>query len=137
MKRGMNRFSCVLTLGMFGVVVAIGCTTSQDCACDSPAVVVKVPSAQASEVKSIVGGGAACSGVHAQCDIQGATGCAVYDVTPNAAGTCEVLVTFVDGTSQSASYLFGADAPTCCGDLSGGGQMDVTPPTVLLDSGVD
>ena len=87
-----------------------------------------VPAASAAEVAAVTASGAACSGVTGTCDQQGATGCVDYAVVQSVAGDCAVTVTFTDGSMQAQTFTFGG-APTCCGDLGGGGELDVVPPS--------
>ncbi len=99
-----------------------------DCACSSPEVDVVVPAASAARVASVTASGAACTGVTGACDQQGDTGCVDYAVVPSVAGECAVTVTFTDGSLQEQTFTFGG-TPTCCGDLGGGGELDVVPPS--------
>jgi hypothetical protein len=115
--------SLTASLASSAAVTACG----DDCFCNAPEVDVVVPAASAAEVVSVSASGPACTGVTGSCDQQGTTGCVDYAVVPNVAGDCAVTVTFSDGSLQQETFTFGG-TPTCCGDLGGGGELDVVAP---------
>jgi hypothetical protein len=115
----------------------LACSSSRaECACDDPAIEVRVPEDRAAAFEDISLSGSACVGVTAACAETSTAGCLRYRFDAHAAGSCHIDVDFSAGPPRFSADVAVLSGGCCTGFYANprsAGQIDV--PGASSDAG--